>query len=100
MCIRDRYRLSAGAKAPTQESKEEPQMKTKIFLSLVISCLLLVSTDAHAKLLVWTNGFEGLQANDWWFAGNANIDVNAGLARTGQNNGWAHNWQGWNAVNT
>ena len=45
------------------------------------------------------NGFEGTDANAWWFAGNANVDRNIGYGRTGQNNGWAANWTDWNADN-
>jgi hypothetical protein len=45
------------------------------------------------------NGFEGTDANAWWFAGNANVDRNIGYGRTGQNNGWAANWKDWNADN-
>jgi len=46
------------------------------------------------------NGFEGSDADAWWFAGHGGVDRNIGYARTGVNNGWAANWTGWNAVNT
>jgi hypothetical protein len=46
------------------------------------------------------NGFEGADADAWWFAGNGGIDRNIGWSRTAQNNGWVANWTGWNAANT
>ncbi|HVV84039.1 MAG TPA: hypothetical protein VHE35_13280 [Kofleriaceae bacterium] len=49
---------------------------------------------------MWFNGFEGSDADAWWFAGNGGVDRNIGYGRTGVNNGWAANWTGWNAVNT
>lgn len=46
------------------------------------------------------NGFEGADADAWWFAGHAGVDRGIGFARTGANNGWVANWTGWNAANT
>lgn len=49
---------------------------------------------------MYYNGYEGTDANAWWFAGNGGVDRNLGYARTGVNNGWVANWTGWNAANT
>ncbi len=45
------------------------------------------------------NGFEGADADAWWFAGHGGVDRGIGWSRTGQNNGWVANWTGWNAAN-
>ncbi len=45
------------------------------------------------------NGFEGADADAWWFAGNGGVDRNIGWSRTSQNNGWVASWTGWNAAN-
>jgi hypothetical protein len=70
-------------------------------------CHTVVDQTPVGQPDIYANSFEGdphtagTNANKWWFAGTAGIDVNAGLAIPGQtNDGWARSTSGWNALNT
>lgn len=68
--------------------------------SSAVAAVILIGGAARAGVRVWTNGFEGREADAWWTAGNAGVDVGKGLAHRGSNNGWVRSTTGWNAVNT
>jgi hypothetical protein len=73
-------------------------------IAIAMATVLALSSvnigTAEAGIMQWTDDFEYGGNGGWWFAGNAGIDHNRGLAHRGQNNGWIRNWTGWNAINT
>jgi hypothetical protein len=50
----------------------------------------------------WSNGFEtAADRRQWFITGNAGIDIGAGFAHSGSDNGWVNTAvAGWNAINT
>jgi hypothetical protein len=70
-------------------------------------CTIVVDEEPNGHPATFANSFQGdpstpgTPASMWWFAGNAGIDVNQGLAIPGQeNDGWVNADSGWNALNT